>query len=181
MLNSKFLSGLSDKYNDLTRRERTAVAVASMGIVFFLLLHFLYFPLSEKIGYLESAVKTGENDLSALKQIIAQYQRHSNDQRNREKTAAESFNLFSSLEKFATQTGLMDKIDYMKPGTMMLDASREENWVEVKMNQIDLEDFSSYLYQIETEGKGIYIKRLSMRKEGEFLNLILQPAIIMSK
>jgi len=181
MLNSKFLSGLNDKYHDLTRRERTAITVAFTGIAFFLLLYFLYFPLSEKIGYLESAVKTRENDLSELKKIIAQYQRHSNEQRNTEKTAAESFNLFSSLEKFATKTGLMDKIDYMKPGTMMLDASREENWVEVKMNQIDLEDFTSYIYHLQTEGKGIYIKRLSMRKEGELLNLILQPAIIKSR
>jgi len=181
MLNSKFLSGLNDKYHGRTRRERTVITVVSMGIVFFLLLNFFYFPLSEKIGYLESAVKTRENDLSELKKIIAQYQRHSNDQRHTEKTAAASFNLFSALEKFATKTGLMDKIDYMKPGTMMLDASREENWVEVKMNQIDLEDFTTYLYRLQTEGKGIYIKRLSMRKEGEFLNLILQPAIVKPK
>ncbi|MBW1802760.1 MAG: type II secretion system protein M [Deltaproteobacteria bacterium] len=181
MLNSRFLSALNDKYHDLTRRERTAVTVACMGIAFFLLLQFLYFPLSEKIGFLESAVKTRENDLAELKKIVAQYRRHSKDPGDTEKTAAASFNLFSALEKFATKTGLMDKIDYMKPGTMMLDASREENWVEVKMNQIDLEDFTDYLFHLQTEGKGIYIKRLSMRKEGEFLNLILQPAIVKPK
>ena len=72
----------------------------------------------------------------------------------------------------------MDEIDYMKPGAAQLDTHREEKWVEVKLSDITLKQFTNYLYNLQSFGKGIYIKRLSARKDGDYLNLILQPAVI---
>ena len=72
----------------------------------------------------------------------------------------------------------MDKIDYMKPGALQLDGLREEKWVEIKLSRITVLELTKYLYNLRSFNQGIYIKRLAARKEGEYLNLILQPATV---
>ena len=138
--------------------------------------------MDDKINGLESSVKTKEDDLSELRTIVAHYKRLDKDSaHNKKKSQGEDFNLFSVLEKLATKSGLMDKIDYMKPGSLQLDDSREEKWVEAKMSQITLKELTSYLYNLQSFERGIYIKRLFARKEGEYLNLVLQPAVVRVK
>jgi hypothetical protein len=66
----------------------------------------------------------------------------------------------------------------MKPGSLQLDGQREEKWVEIKLSRITLNELTTFLYNLQSLEKDIYIKRLSAKKEGEYLNLFLQPAII---
>jgi hypothetical protein len=128
---------------------------------------------------LELSIKTKENDLSELRSIVAQYKRL---RKNRSGSGGEeqgkAFNLFSVLEKLATKSGLMDKIDYMKPGTLQLGNQRAEKWVEIKLSQLTLKEVTDYLYNLQSFGKGVYIKRLSARKQGRYLDLVMQPAVL---
>ena len=179
MSNSRSLFAWQAKYHSLTRREQSAIIVGLMAVLAFFLVQFAYIPLSHRLDRLESAIKSKENDLSKLTNIVAQYKRlESNEEGMKGKARDDAFNLFSVLEKLATHSGLMDKIDYMRPGSLQLDSLRNEEWVEVKLSQINMKEFTEFLHNLHTFGKGIYIKRLSARKDGEYLNLILQPAII---
>jgi hypothetical protein len=152
-----------------------------MTILAFLLAQFVLFPMKDKLNRLETAVKTKEKDLSELKPIVSQYKSLNPSEAERAEIDRANFNLFSVLEKVATKSGLMDKLDYMKPGTLQLDSLKEEKWVEVKLSRITLKELADYLYNLQTLGKTIYIKRLSTRRDGDYLSLILQPAVVEMK
>lgn len=181
MWNSRSLSVWQDRYRTLSRREQWVVTAGLAAVLVFLLIQFVFFPTNDRLNQLSGSVKTKEKDLSELKTIVGQYRllEAGRDETGKEK--GESFNLFAVLEKLATESGLLDKIEYMKPGTQQVDPLREEKWVEVKLSRITLKDLTSYLYGLQSSGRGIYIKRLSARKDGEYLSLVLQPAVTETK
>lgn len=157
-----------------------AIFAGAVAILVFLFFQFGYFPMSERIDRLQLDTTTREEDLSELKRIVAQYERSSaahNTFGNRKR----DFNLFSELERIARKSGVMDNLDYMKPGGQKLDGLREENWVEVKLEKLTLKELTGYLYNLITFGEGIYVKRLSAKKDGDYLDLILLPAIVAEK
>ena len=179
MWSLRSLSALRERFDSLTGREQSVIILGLMAVLAVLLVQFLYFPMSDKLNRQELSIKSKEDDLLRLKAIVAQYKRlKANSDGYKGKTQDDSFNLFSVLEKMATKSGLMDKIDYMKPGTVQLDGVREEKWVELKLSRITLKELTGYLYNLQSFGKGIYIKRLSARKDGDYLTLTLQPAVI---
>jgi hypothetical protein len=167
---------LQDKFYALSRREQGFLIAGFLGIAVFLLTELVILPTYHGVRRLNLSIQTRERDLLELKNIAFQYKRLEAGKSDTGRPKGESFSLFSVLEKFATESGLMDKIEYMRPGSLQLDPSREEKWVEVRLGRVTLKEFTDYLNRIQSYG-GIYIKRLSARKEGDYLNLILQPAV----
>src|SRR5690606_16026405 len=135
-------------------------------------------PTHDRLNRLQRSIKTRERDLIELKNIASQYKSLETGKVENGKAGGEPFTLFSVLEKFATESGLMEKIEYMRPGSMQLDPARDEKWVEMKLGRVTLKEFTEYMGRIQSFGRGVYIKRLSARKEGEYLNLILQPGVL---
>lgn len=174
---SRSLSALQDKFHALSGREQIIVVGGASAVVLFLLLELVFIPTHDRLNRITGSVKSRERDLIELNTIASQYKNLESGKAESGKSTGESFSLFSVLEKFATESGLMDKIEYMRPGSMQLDPVRDEKWVEVKLGKVTLKEFTDYLGKIQSVGKGIYIKRLSARKEGEYLTLILQPAV----
>lgn len=178
---SKLRSALLDKYYALSRREQIVVVVGVFAVSLFLLLEIFFLPAHDRLNRLKASVKNKEGDLVELRTIAAQYKNMKLQRDESGKPGVESFSLFSVLEKFATDSGLMEKIEYMRPGSLQLDPSRDEKWVEIKLGRVTLKEFTEYLSKIQSFGRGIYIKRLSARKDGDYLSLILQPAVIEMK
>jgi hypothetical protein len=178
---SKLLSDLQDKYYALSRREQITVVVGSLAVGFFLLFQLVLLPTHDRLNRLGISIKNKERALAELNTVVAQYKTISTDRQDGGKTRGETFSLFSVLEKFATESGLTEKIEYMRPGTQQIDPLREERWVEIKLGRVTLKEFTEYLGKIHSFGGGIYIKRLSARKDGDYLSLILQPAIAEAK
>ena len=178
---SKLPSVLQDKYFALSPREQITVIVGGLAVAIFLLLQLVFLPTFDRVSRLRASVKGKEISFVELNTIAAQYKAISTGKQNEGRSRGESFSLFSVLEKFATESGLMDKIEYMRPGNVQIDPQREEKWVEIKLGRVTLREFTDYLSKIQSFGGGIYIKRLSARKEGDYLSLILQPAVIEAK
>ncbi|MBW1722368.1 MAG: type II secretion system protein M [Deltaproteobacteria bacterium] len=181
MWNSISLSTWRDRFFDRSPREQFILLLGCCALISFLLFRFAYLPLHDRMENLEASVATKEKDLEELKKTIAEYKQIKKLQRNKHEKAEEIFNLFSVLEKIAAQCRLMDKLAYMKPGSLQIDSLREEKWVEVKLLGITLKEMVQYLYNLHREGRGIYIKRLAARKNGEYLDITLQPAVLVSK
>ena len=175
-MSSSFLSGLQDKYRSLGRRDRIALLIGGTVLGAFLLFQFVFQPLHASRERLESSIRTQEEDLAELKRIVAEYNRLSEMRSGGSGTAAD-FNLFSLLETLAAGGGLMDRLDYMRPGSVDLDATRREDWVEIKLGNVTLKELTEFLYRIRSSGRGVYVKRLSARKEGDYLDIVLQPAV----
>jgi len=171
---------LRDRFETLNKREQWALKLGALAVACFIVIQFFLFPLGDKVRRLESSVGTKEKDLSELKAVVARYQRLPKPDALRE-GREEPFSLFSTLEKQAAKSDLMPKVEYMRPGALQLDVNREEKWVEIKLNRITLKEMASILHSLESVGRGVYIKRLSARKEGEYLTLIFQPAIVETK
>lgn len=180
MWNSRFLSAWQDRYRSLQRREQLVLTAGGVAVLAFFLVQFLFFPTSDRLDQLKNSVKARESELSELRAITAQY-RLLEGAKGESILRTETFNLFALLEKVATQGGLMDKIEYMKPGTSQIDAQREERWVEARLTKMTLKDLTGYLYNLHASGKEIYMKRLSARKDGEYLTVIMQPAVMETK
>jgi len=173
------LSDLRAKYYSLSDREQWALKMGVLALLTFMVFQFLLSPINSRVKGLESSVRTKERDLTELRMIADKYRRL--PQPSVAGKSGEAFNLFSALESQVAKSGLMEKIEYMRPGVMQLDTAREEKWVEVKANRVTLKEMTSLLYNLESFGRGVFIKRLSARKDGEYLTLILQPAVVESK
>ena len=176
LLNLHSLSGLRVRYYSLSDREQWVLKLGVLAFITFLALQLFIFPLDGRVKKLENSVKTKDKDLTELRTIADKYK-----QLPRPSSAGkggEAFNLFSALESQVSKSGLTEKVEYMRPGAMQLDTAREEKWVEVKVNRVTLKEMTSLLYNLESLGKGVFIKRLSARKEGDHLTLILQPAVV---
>lgn len=180
MWSSSFLSGLRDRFRALSHRDRAALLIGGAVLAVFVLFQFVYSPLHAACERLETANQRQEAELAELKGIVAAYGRLTANRSGGATTSAD-FNLFSLLETMATGSGLMDRVDYMRPGSVDLDAMKKEDWVEVKLSGVTLKELTEYLYRIRNAGKGIYIKRLSARKEGDYLDIVLQPAVARMK
>jgi len=176
MWNSSFLSGLQDKFRALGRRDRAALCIGAAVLGALVLYQFVFSPLSAACKRLEAAVHSRETELQELRQIADRYEKLTSG-RPKGGGEAETFNLFALLETLATKSNLMDRVDYMRPGSMDLDSLKKEDWVEVKLGEITLKELTDYLYRIRSSGKGVYIKRLSARKNGDYLDVVLQPAV----
>lgn len=176
MWNLSSLSVLQDKFFGLSRREQGFLVVGLLGVAVFLMAELVFLPTYQGVQRLTASIQTKEKDLAELKSLSSRYKRLEAVKSDGIRPKGESFSLFSVLEKFATESGLMDKIEYMRPGGSQLDPSREEKWVEVKLVRVTLKEFTDFLNRIQSHGI-IYVKRLSARKEGDTLTLILQPAV----
>lgn len=174
MWNSGLLSGLKDRFTALSRRDRTALVICGLVLAVFFLYQFVFHPMKASSERLEASIQAREAELLELKQLVALYDRLSE---SGAADASRDFNLFALLESLATSSGLMNRLDYMRPGSMDLDGTRKEDWVEVKLSGVTLEELTDYLHRIRSSGKGVYIKRLSARKDGDFLDIVLQPAV----
>lgn len=174
---SRSLSALQDKFYALSGREQIVVFLGGLAVAIFLLLELVFFPTQDRLNRLTGSTRIRERELVELKSITSHYKQIEFLKTNGGSSRGEPFSLFSVLEKFATETGLMDKIEYMRPGSMQLDPARDEKWVEIKLGKVTLKEFTDYLGKIQSFGRGVYIKRLSARKEGEYISLILQPAV----
>ncbi len=166
---------MKSSYRALEKRERAAAALGAAAVLAFLLLRLVFLPLADKRESLRAFIEAGERDLAELRALVREY-KAMRPETDGDAAAGENFNLFSLLERTAGECGMIDKLDYMRPGSTDLDASRKEDWVEVKLSRVTLRELVEYLYRIRSPGTGIYVKRLSARKDGDYLNVVLQPA-----
>ncbi len=180
MWSSNLRSGLQGRFRSLGRRDRAALIIGVLVLGAFLLFQLVFQPLHASCERLEASVRTQEAELSELKRIVARHERLAAN-RSGNPDAAADFNLFSLLESLAAGSGLMDRVDYMRPGSMDLDAMRKEDWVEIKLGGVTVKELTELLYRIRSSGHGVYVKRLSARKAGDYLDVVLQPAVARAK
>ncbi len=98
---------------------------------------------------LRSSVVQDRGGMDRIKQIV--------EERGRD------FSVFAYLEQLATKAEMKDKIIYIKPQREAPVGSFRESLAEIKVDKIDLEELTRFLYQIETSEDLLYIKNLKMK------------------
>lgn len=97
---------------------------------------------------LQSSVVQDRGGMERIKKIIEQ--------------RGQGFSVFSYLEQLATKAEVKDKILYIRPQRETPVGQFLESLAEIKLNNINLEELTRFLYQIESSEDLLYIKNLKM-------------------
>jgi type II secretory pathway component PulM len=163
----------------LARRERYLLGAASGMILLFALFHFVIAPLFSGMERLKKGISAMEGSVREMKALAVQYRRVTESARVREemlKRRPGGFTLFSFLEKAAGESGIKDRIKYMRP-SVQGSGGLKESMVEMQLEDVNLKQLADYLQKIEYADGLIRIKRISVKeakKEAGYLDALLQ-------
>jgi general secretion pathway protein M len=134
-------------------------------LVLFLIFKFTIDPLFKHSADLDRQIVTARRQLAELRTMQQEYQRQKAvvDSINSQLKRQQNFAIFSRLEEFAGQTGIRNKILYMKPTVSTPSEVYNEESVEIKMEGVTLEQLVRYLHQIENSPQLLKIKRLEIK------------------
>lgn len=164
----------------LAKREKYAVSIGAGLVLLFFLFQLLIFPFFEKRERYRNGIKAKENELKEIVLMKEKYDRLKRDSAQMEDLLGKrnkGFTLFSFLERAAGEAEVKDHIKYMKPSSSKGPGTYKESLVEMKLENISLEQLVGYLYRIEKPEELILVKRISIndnKKEGRYLDSIIQ-------
>jgi general secretion pathway protein M len=165
----------------LNQRETYFVSTALVAIIAFAVVELAVVPLLNKRSRLERVVQASQQQLRTMADLTAAFQRVQREAEFAKTSLAArkpGFSLFSFLDSLVGETGLKDRISYMKPSNSEGPDSRYKiSSVEMKLQGITLEQLVQYLYKVEYSGKNVQVKRLSISQTGKeegLVDVILQ-------
>lgn len=161
---------------NLNRREKLFVGSGAGFLLLFMAFLFLIQPVFENRAALEVKLEQKKQTLSEMRTMHREFQ---SLQSRSEKAKAqyqkrpEGFSLFSFMDRLAGQTGLKENISYMKPSSSADDSSGlKMTYVELKLQDVTLEDLSSYLFRVETSENLVRVNSLTISKPGAEKSLL---------
>ncbi|MFH1241682.1 MAG: hypothetical protein V1689_04900 [Pseudomonadota bacterium] len=164
----------------LGRRERYLVIFAACSLGVFFLFQLLFFPFLERRERIKRGLMAKEKALREVLSLSAEYRSYKagslglQDILARRKTG---FTLFSFLEGAAGDALVKGNIKYMRPSVFKGSGPYEESMVEMKLEEISLEQLVDYLRRIESPQNAVGIKRISIKQNNRdpgYLDAILQ-------
>ncbi len=154
----------------LNKRERIAVSIAAVVVLFFLVSQFIVIPYREKRARLAQSLQAKTETLSQMKALTAEYDALTEKaqlSRVRFAQREQGFTLFSFLDRLASETGVKDHITYMKPSKVEdKDTPYRISLVEMKLQDITMKQLTPYLHNVETSPNVIFIRRMSITRTG---------------
>ncbi|RJP78708.1 MAG: hypothetical protein C4522_11670 [Desulfobacteraceae bacterium] len=180
----RLLRYLDRKYS---KREQIGLAAAGIAVLFFLLIQLVISPVIHKKSRMEDdlvARKRALMEMAALKNEFDLLKRSSALSEQSILQRDKKFTLFSFLDQLAGTSGIKEHISYMKPtSSKSQEAGLKKSIVEMKLQDITLNQLTSYLHGIETSKNMVFVKRLSISKKGKqdgFITVVLQAETVES-
>ncbi len=160
----------------LNPREKLIIAAGMAALVVLLLVYGCVLPLVELRARAMRQTIAKENELNEIMAYRDEYEqlRAKNIQTTAMlKKRPANFSLFSFLDQLAGSTGIKSKIIYMKPSTITDTEKRSSrSRVEIKLDEVNLEQISRLLYRIETSPHLIRVPRLSIKQKQQASGLL---------
>jgi len=152
-------------WRQLQPRERLFLGGGGAVLVLFLFFKVAIDPLFKHSADLDRQIVTARRQLAELRTMQQEYQRQKSvvDTINNQLKKQQNFAIFSRLEEFAGQTGIRNKILYMKPTVSTPSEVYNEESVEIKMEGVTLDQLVRYLHQVENSPQLLKIKRLEIK------------------
>lgn len=155
----------------MNRREKAGVITVLAVLMTVAVIELGVTPLMDHHHRLERTLASRTRALADMRQLQQRYtalqaevERHRSTLQRRPK----GFTLFSFLDRIAGQTGVKDRIAYMKPSTDEIkDTPYRVSRVELKIQGTVMEQLVPYLYQVETAPESVTLKRLSINQTGK--------------
>ena len=165
----------------LNRRERYIIYGAGCLLGLLILVQFGVTPFIEHKQQSQRSLQRKKAELQEMRGLQAEYAALKEKlqlSKVRFSEREQGFTLFSFLDRLAGQAGIKDRISYMKPSkTVQKNSTYKISRVEMKIDDITLEQLTAYLYHVETSKNMVMVKKLSIskkeKKEG-LINVVLQ-------
>jgi len=164
----------------LTKHERYYVSIGAAAVILFLVFQFVIFPFMGDKKRVARSIDSKEQILKELRTLGSQYmemKENTVDIKSVLDRRPENFTLFSFLEKQAGRSGVKPNIKYMKPSTTTKTEPYNESSVEIKLENVTLEQLVEYLYRIESPENLVGIKRISIKQSRgspQYLTVLMQ-------
>ncbi|WDP88823.1 MAG: type II secretion system protein M [Desulfobacter sp.] len=183
------MGSLTDNFSErLSSREKQIVLGGGILAVLFVCIQFIYLPAYDKNIALGRTLAAEQAALERIGILEREYRDMAPDNREAAaliKNRKKGFTLFSFLDRQASQSGVKEHIDYMKPNSRELDNQPFSlAVVKLKLKKIVLRDFIRFVGKVESPENGIRIVSLSLTKSGKTGNLLdatIEAQTIMAK
>ena len=165
----------------LNRREKYIVYGAGCLLGLLIIIQFVVTPFFENKKKSRRSLQTKKVELEEMQGLQAEYAALKEKLQLSEvrfSKREQGFTLFSFLDQLAGQAGIKDRISYMKPSKMVQKNSNYKiSRVEMKLDDITLEQLTTYLYGVETSKNMVMVKKVSISKKEKkqgLINVVLQ-------
>lgn len=165
----------------LSRRERNTVIIGAALLLVFAVFQFLVIPVSNQKKRMEAKLTAKTLELGRVIEMKSEFLRIKQEAQNarlRFERRPAGFSLFSFLDDLAGDAGIKDNIRYMKPSQSVQEGSPYKiSRVEMKFQDITMEELTPYLHMVETSPNYVNIKRISIsktRREDTHIDAILE-------
>lgn len=169
------------KWINLNRREKLVLAGAGVFLGLFLAFQLLIQPVFDKRAELRQRLTQRRQALAEMRDMQRQYlklQARAENARDVYAGRPAGFTLFSFMDRLAGETGVKENITHMKPGSVTDETTGlRVSYVELKLQDVALEDLTAYLFRVETSKNRVRVNRLSISKSGEqegLLSVLMQ-------
>jgi type II secretory pathway component PulM len=149
----------------LGTRERLFVIGGGAIILLALLYTLVIEPWRAASVRLDQQIAVAQRELHELQTLRQEYyrQRSALDRIHAQLAQQTNFSLLSELEALAMQTGTRDTIRAIQPVVSPPDKTYDEEAVEIKMDDVQLEPLIAYLFAIENAPQWMRVTRLSIQ------------------
>jgi general secretion pathway protein M len=151
----------------LNNREKIAVSIGGISLLFFVILQFAFFPLAEKraklIKGLASREKAGA-EMQIMQEQYRQLRKQSGSVVGLLAKREAGFSLFSFLEKSADDSTVKDHIAYMKPSASAKHELFNQTMVEMKLQAISLKQLVGFLEKAESPENLVGIDKITVQE-----------------
>lgn len=174
----RYLNKVREKsrFDRLEPRERLIVTIGGCVFIGFLVLQFIVAPYLEATQQLDRSLANRKGDiveLQLLQQEYRQLQAQAGGIKEKLEKRSADFSLFTFLDRQASATAIKSYISYMKPSTTEgSDTELTESMVEMKIQEIPLEQLVNFLQAIESPENVVSIKRISLQQSGQQSNAL---------
>ena len=168
-------------FKNLNKRERYGILLAAGVIGIFIIAVFIVEPFLSRSANMKNSRQTKADMLVEMQKLQSEYTaltQQAKVSKSRFQRRQKGFTLFSFLDRLAGESGIKDRISYMKPTKKVQKNSPYKiSRVEMKLEAITLEQLTNYLYGVETSKNMVDIKKISISKKDknqELLTAVLQ-------
>jgi hypothetical protein len=160
---------------NLTQREKQFLAAGA--VLFGLIVIFQVFARSA-ISRVRTLKRVVSDKRKVLDELRAKSEQYKTISRELEKVRLEMGHrpeerkILSFVERIQKDTGLMQKVVYMKPSTMIVNDIYERITIEIKLQSITLDQLIQFLLKIESSELTIGFKRLDIKRGVLYSNLL---------
>jgi general secretion pathway protein M len=147
-------------------QHREILAIVACAAVVCAVLGFVVVPMEDYRSSLDDQIEASTRRLAEVRKYGDAYAQARGSHADFSTTLGkrgQDFTLFAYLETAATRDGAKDRIEFMRPSSRPLNATYQEDQVEMRLAGITLDRLMAYLYHVETAPEAVRVKRLAIQ------------------